>query len=103
MEIPAVAAQWFLPFVLPICFYVAFTDMREMKIKNHAVTTSFVNLPSLLDILPLSIILSTWLCPHRPQTPVSLLITVSGFIVFMSTSSKVSSILNSPLYYYKLK
>jgi len=38
MEIPAVAAQWFLPFVLPICFYVAFTDMREMKIKNHAVT-----------------------------------------------------------------
>ena len=38
MAIPAVAALWFLPFVLPICFYVAFTDMREMKIKNHAVT-----------------------------------------------------------------
>ncbi len=37
MAIPAVAAAWFLPFVLPICFYVAFTDMREMRIKNHAV------------------------------------------------------------------
>ncbi len=37
MAIPAFAAAWFLPFVLPICFYVAFTDLREMKIKNHAV------------------------------------------------------------------
>ncbi|WP_037310715.1 prepilin peptidase [Ruegeria halocynthiae] len=37
MYIPAVAAAWFLPFVLPICFYVAFTDLREMLIKNHAV------------------------------------------------------------------
>ncbi|EEX08179.1 conserved hypothetical protein [Ruegeria lacuscaerulensis ITI-1157] len=37
MAIPAGAALWFLPFVLPICFYVAFTDMREMRIKNHAV------------------------------------------------------------------
>ncbi|TMV07705.1 hypothetical protein FGK63_09560 [Ruegeria sediminis] len=37
MAIPAMAALWFLPFVLPICFYVAFTDMREMRIKNHAV------------------------------------------------------------------
>ncbi|WP_299943721.1 prepilin peptidase [uncultured Ruegeria sp.] len=37
MFIPSAAAAWFLPFVLPICFYVAFTDMREMRIKNHAV------------------------------------------------------------------
>ncbi|MGV6802772.1 MAG: prepilin peptidase [Ruegeria sp.] len=37
MVIPAAAAAWFLPFVLPICLYVAFTDMREMRIKNHAV------------------------------------------------------------------
>ena len=37
MAIPAVAALWFLPFVLPICFYVAFTDMREMRITNQAV------------------------------------------------------------------
>jgi prepilin peptidase CpaA len=31
------AALWFLPFVLPICLYVAFTDMSRMKIPNHAV------------------------------------------------------------------
>lgn len=37
MHIPAVAAAWFLPFVLPICLYVAFTDLRDMLIKNHAV------------------------------------------------------------------
>ena len=37
MTIPSAAALWFLPFVLPICLYVAFTDMREMRIKNHAV------------------------------------------------------------------
>lgn len=37
MTIPAAAAIWFIPFVLPICLYVAFTDMREMRIKNHAV------------------------------------------------------------------
>lgn len=33
--------QWeawvYLPFVLPICMYVAFTDMREMRITNQAV------------------------------------------------------------------
>lgn len=39
MAIPALAAAWFLPFVLPICFYVAFTDLRNMRIKNHAVMT----------------------------------------------------------------
>ena len=27
----------FLPFVVPICFYVAFTDLREMRITNQAV------------------------------------------------------------------
>ncbi|RLK11433.1 prepilin peptidase [Ruegeria conchae] len=42
MHIPAAAAAWFLPFVLPICFYVAFTDMREMRIKNHAVMALLV-------------------------------------------------------------
>jgi len=36
MAIQASAAIWFLPFVLPICFYVAFTDLREMRITNQA-------------------------------------------------------------------
>lgn len=34
---PALAALWFLPLVAPICFYVALTDMREMRITNQAV------------------------------------------------------------------
>lgn len=37
MAVPAWAALVFLPFVLPICFYVAFTDMRDMRITNQAV------------------------------------------------------------------
>ncbi len=37
MSIPATAALWFLPFVLPLCLYVAFTDLREMRITNQAV------------------------------------------------------------------
>tara|TARA_R110000744_G_scaffold333223_1_gene438624 strand:+ start:186 stop:680 length:495 start_codon:yes stop_codon:yes gene_type:complete len=37
MAISAWSACWFLPFVLPLCLYVAFTDMREMRITNQAV------------------------------------------------------------------
>ncbi len=37
MSVTAASALWFLPFVLPICFYAAFTDLREMRITNHAV------------------------------------------------------------------
>jgi prepilin peptidase CpaA len=37
MQITSYEALWFLPFVLPVCFYVAFTDLREMRITNQAV------------------------------------------------------------------
>lgn len=37
MSISADAAAWFLPFVFPICFYVAFTDLKQMRITNQAV------------------------------------------------------------------
>ena len=37
MAITQVEAWIYLPFVLPICFYVAFTDLREMRITNQAV------------------------------------------------------------------
>ncbi len=33
----ATHAMWFLPFVLPICLYVAFTDMAQMRITNQSV------------------------------------------------------------------
>lgn len=37
MSVEATAAAWFAPIVLPVCLYVAFTDLREMRITNHAV------------------------------------------------------------------
>lgn len=37
MAVTAFSAWLFLPFVLPICFYVAFTDLRDMRITNQAV------------------------------------------------------------------
>ena len=37
MAITAYSALWFLPFVLPLCLYTAFTDMKLMKITNQTV------------------------------------------------------------------
>lgn len=37
MHVTAVQALWFLPFVAPICFYVAWCDMKYMKIPNRSV------------------------------------------------------------------
>lgn len=36
MSITTYAAAWFLPFVLPICLYVIYTDISRMKITNVA-------------------------------------------------------------------
>ena len=37
MALSASAALWFLPFVVPLCLYVAFTDLRAMRIANGTV------------------------------------------------------------------
>ena len=37
MSQTAHAAWWFLPFVLPLCLYVSYTDLARMKITNKAV------------------------------------------------------------------
>lgn len=37
MALGQIEAWIYLPFVLPICFYVAYTDLREMRITNQAV------------------------------------------------------------------
>ncbi|MEM6939628.1 MAG: prepilin peptidase [Pseudomonadota bacterium] len=37
LAIPSLQAQWFLPFVLPLCLYVAYTDLSRMKITNKSV------------------------------------------------------------------
>ncbi|TNJ42021.1 prepilin peptidase [Phaeobacter sp. B1627] len=39
MHFPAQAAIWFLPLVLPLCFLVALTDLRAMRIPNWMVDT----------------------------------------------------------------
>ena len=36
MAITSHAAMWFLPFVVPICLYVMYTDLARMKITNTA-------------------------------------------------------------------
>ncbi len=37
LDIPALAAAWFLPFALPLCIWVAWSDLRDMRISNRAV------------------------------------------------------------------
>jgi prepilin peptidase CpaA len=37
MSFSATAALWFLPLVIPLCLYVAFTDLRAMRIANGTV------------------------------------------------------------------
>lgn len=37
MSITVYAALWFLPFVIPLCLYTAYTDMASMKITNPTV------------------------------------------------------------------
>ncbi|SMX42308.1 prepilin peptidase [Maliponia aquimaris] len=41
MSLSAATAAWFLPFVLPICLYICYTDMKGMRIPNHAVVALF--------------------------------------------------------------
>ena len=41
MLISATAAVWFAPFVVPICLYICYTDMKGMRIPNHAVVALF--------------------------------------------------------------
>ena len=42
MDILSSAAMWFLPFVLPLCLYTCYTDMRDMKITNKTVVALFL-------------------------------------------------------------
>ncbi|WP_208352685.1 prepilin peptidase [Pseudaestuariivita rosea] len=58
MNIAAYTALWFLPFVAPIAFYIAWTDLSRMKIPNHAVITLFV---VYAIIGPIALPLSTYL------------------------------------------
>lgn len=37
LEIPSHSAAWFLPFAIPICLWVLYSDLSTMKIRNVAV------------------------------------------------------------------
>lgn len=53
MGLTSLQALWLLPPVLPICLYVAFTDMREMRITNQAV----------LALAVVFLLLAPWVMP----------------------------------------
>ena len=55
--LPAAAALWFLPFVVPICLWVAWNDMAFMKIPNKAVLALFA---VFLLIGPIALPLNVW-------------------------------------------
>ncbi|MEI4261093.1 prepilin peptidase [Roseovarius sp. D0-M9] len=61
MFITAHSAMWFLPFALPICFWVALSDLRDMKIPNKAVMAlAAVYLVIGLIALPLDVYAWRW-------------------------------------------
>lgn len=55
MQFPAHAAMWFLPFILPLCYAVALTDLRGMRIPNWAVDSLGV-----IFILGGALLMPTW-------------------------------------------
>ncbi|MCG6904096.1 MAG: prepilin peptidase [Rhodobacter sp.] len=55
MTITTYAALWFLPFALPICIWVAWSDLKFMKIPNKAVVALMVVFLAIgLIVLPLA-------------------------------------------------
>ena len=76
MHFPTTAALWFLPFVLPLCAYVALSDLREMRIPNWCVDS----LGAIYIVLGL-FVMPTWADYgwHLVHLPIGLAI---GFLVY---------------------
>ncbi|MEO1555136.1 MAG: prepilin peptidase [Pseudomonadota bacterium] len=53
MALPALVAWWVLPFVLPLCLYVTYTDLARMKITN----------PTVIAIAAVFVVLGPFLYP----------------------------------------
>lgn len=76
MAILASSALWFLPFAVPICLWVAFNDMKFMKIPNLAVLAL---LTVYLIVGPIALPMTDylWQMLHIP------VILVAGFVANM--------------------
>ncbi|MDE0588699.1 prepilin peptidase [Halocynthiibacter sp. C4] len=61
-ELAAKAAMWFLPLSLPICFWVAYSDLKSMKIPNKAMLALLAVYAIVgLFVLPMPLYLAGWL------------------------------------------
>ena len=68
-DTPATAALWFLIFAAPICLWVAWSDLRSMKIPNKAVIALVcVYLAVGIAVLPLP----DYLCTRLSLSPQAL-------------------------------
>ncbi len=79
LSLPGSAVAWFLPFVLPVCLWVAWSDLAHMKIPNRAVL-ALVTIYLLVGpvALPLEIWLWRWLN--------LLAVLIVGFILHLTGS-----------------
>lgn len=74
MLFPASAAQWLLPFVVPIVFYVAWSDMSAMRIPNKTVML-LIGVYALIGPLALPVQTYLWGWLHLP------IILILGFVL----------------------
>jgi len=63
MALTATSALWFLPFVLPICIWVAWSDMKFMKIPNKAVL-ALLGVFLIVGLIALPFTGYLWRLPH---------------------------------------
>lgn len=63
MALSVTSALWFLPFALPICIWVAWSDMKFMKIPNKAVL-ALLGIFLLVGIIALPLPEYLWRLPH---------------------------------------
>jgi len=76
-ENSANAAMWFLPFAIPICIWVAYTDLKSMKILNIAVLALLV-VYAVVGLIALPLDAYLWRYLHL------VVVLVIGFVLNMT-------------------
>ncbi|MEM9583426.1 MAG: prepilin peptidase [Pseudomonadota bacterium] len=80
MLLPASAALWFLPFVIPIAIWVAWSDLATMKIPNKAVLALMV-VYAVIGLIALDLTTWAWQWTHFVVILVlGFLMTITGVI-----------------------